>query len=63
MNNNIEEVEVTEVPDKPFELLNPTPLQLQLLETAEEMGLDVEWFKENIVADEACLSGLTLVEE
>ena len=56
---------ITELPPPPppFELVNPTPLQLQLIETATEMGLDVAWYKENILADEQCLNGLELITE
>ena len=57
-----DEIEVQEEV-KPFELVNPTPLQLQLIESAQEMGLDVEWYKEHILTDPICLNGLQLVED
>ena len=53
-----DEIEVQEEVKKPFELVNPTPLQLQLIESAQEMGLDVEWYKEHILTDPICLNGL-----
>ena len=59
MNDTIEVQEEV----KPFELVNPTPLQLQLIETAEEMGLDVAWYKEHILTDPICLNGLELITE
>lgn len=63
MNNEIEVTSyVEEQAPAPFVLLHPSPLQEQLIESATEMGLDVDWYKENILADEACLSGLTMVE-
>lgn len=33
-------------------------LKLDLIETATEMGLDVEWYKQEILSDERCLSFL-----
>ena len=47
-------------PQLPMQL---SPLQSQLLETAREMGLDVDWFQKEILTDEVCLNGLQLVEE
>jgi len=28
----------------------------ELIETATEMGIDVEWYKQEIIADEYCMS-------
>ena len=58
-----DEIEVQEEAKKPFVLVDPTPLQLQLIESAREMGLDVEWYKEHILTDPICLNGLQLVED
>jgi hypothetical protein len=33
-------------------------LKNDLIETATEMGLDVEWFKQEVIADEYCMSFL-----
>ena len=33
-------------------------VKADLIETATEMGLDVEWYKQEIIADEYCLSFL-----
>lgn len=66
MNNNDTDIEVTsyvepQAPD-PFLHMQWSPLQLQLLESATEMGLDLDHFKKEILTDEDCLRGLTLVE-
>lgn len=37
--------------DKAIELL-----KLDLIEAATEMGLDVEWFKQEILTDEHCMA-------
>jgi|LauGreDrversion4_2_1035121.scaffolds.fasta_scaffold1933928_2 hypothetical protein len=33
-------------------------VKADLIETATEMGLDVEWYKQEIIADEYCMSFL-----
>ena len=50
----------TEAPIVPLRL---SPLQLQLLDTAAEMGLDTDFFTQEILLDENCLRGLELVTE
>jgi hypothetical protein len=63
-NNTDTELDITsyeaQPPTPPMQL---SPLQEQLLESATEMGLDVDWFKENILQDENCLNGLALITE
>ena len=66
MNNNDTDIEVTsyvepQAPD-PFLHMQWSPLQLQLLESATEMDLDLDHFKKEILTDEDYLRGLTLVE-
>ena len=61
--NDTTEIVPLEVAPQPFVLTNPTPLQLQMIETAEEMGLDVDWYKEHILSDEQCLNGLELIND
>ena len=63
--NNETDIEVTSYvesnessPQLPMQL---SPLQSQLLETAREMGLDVDWFQKEILSDPVCLAGLELV--
>ena len=33
-------------------------LKLDLIETATEMGIDVEWYKQEILSDERCIGFL-----
>ena len=65
--NNETDIEVTSYvesnessPQLPMQL---SPLQEQLLESAREMGMDVDWFQKEILTDETCLNGLELVTE
>ena len=65
--NNETDIEVTSYveqsepsPQVPMQL---SPLQEQLLESAREMGLDVDWFQKEILTDNICLNGLELVTE
>ena len=65
--NNETDIEVTSYvesnepsPQLPMQL---SPLQEQLLESAREMGLDVDWFQKEILSDPICLNGLELVTE
>jgi hypothetical protein len=34
-------------------------VKADLIETATEMGLDVEWYKQEILSDERCMSHLS----
>lgn len=34
-------------------------LKVELIETATEMGLDVEWYKQEVIADDYCMSFLS----
>jgi predicted outer membrane protein len=65
--NNETDIEVTSyvesnkpAPQLPMQL---SPLQEQLLESAREMGLDVDWFQKEVLTDPICLNGLQLVED
>ena len=42
---------------------NKELLKKQLLEAAREMGIDVEWYQQEIISDDNCLNGLVPVEE
>ncbi len=62
--NNETDIEVTSYveqsepsPQVPVQL---SPLQAQLLESAREMGLDVDWFQKEILSDVNFLNDLNL---
>jgi hypothetical protein len=63
--NNETDIEVTSyVEPAPASVpMQLSPLQLQLLDTAAEMGMDTDWFQKEILMDENCLNGLELVTE
>ena len=61
--NNDTDLEVTSYAEQatPSQLpVQLSPLQAQLLESAREMGLDVDWFQKEILSDVNYLNDLNL---